>query len=418
MFETANKTDAMLDMASQLNSPESKGDLIELPQSAQLQASASAVFAEPIVTAQPCRIRRDVPAFLQKIKVLAQMAGEDYCYRFPVKSKDGSKKNIEGPTIQLANDLAREYMNCMVDVRAVEQPTCWLFYARFVDFETGFCLTRAFKQRKGQKTMNTDPERAEDIVFQIGQSKAIRNVVVNALQTFADFAFREAKNSLVTQIGRSLPDWIAKMQHGIRERKLDLKRIERAVGTPIEKWLAPDVARVLAELKSISDGMATFDDIYPLEGSNVSDLNAEFIKPEAAGAPANPTTQPPAGRIFTESSPEAAATKPAPNVSEEKITPAATHGTQTSSIATPAASPSPAAASSTVQSGTIAPATAKNRLPQERCSHVLQTLFEDDKERQEECTLCGAGFSTPKTAASAALPEGQAMPGFLNTDKK
>lgn len=276
-METTMQNEDLLKMAAQLDSGESKGDLVELPQSAQLQAAAGAVFAEPIVTAQPCRIKRSVPEFLQRVKVLAQMAGEDYCYRFPVKTKDGGKKFIEGPTIQLANDLAREYMNNMVDVRAVEQPTCWLFYARFVDFETGFCLTRAFKQRKSQKTMNTDAERAEDIVFQIGQSKAIRNVVVNALQTFADFAFREARGSLVKQIGDNLPGWIDKMRRGITEKKYDLKRIEAAVGNTIDKWLAPDVARVLAELKSIQDGMATFEDIYPLPGSGVADLNEEFI---------------------------------------------------------------------------------------------------------------------------------------------
>lgn len=297
MLETDTKTEDMLKMSAQLDT--GNDELVELPQSAQLTAAAGAVFAEPIVTAQPCRIKRSVPDFLQRIKVLANMAGEDYCYRFPVKTKEGGKKFIEGPTIQLANDLAREYMNNMVDVRAVEQPTCWLFYARFVDFETGFCLTRAFKQRKGQKTMNTDAERAEDIVFQIGQSKAIRNVVVNALQTFADFSFREARKSLVTQIGADLPAWLDKMRRGIAERKFDLKRIEAAVGNTIDKWLAPDVARVLAELKSIQDGMATFDDIYPLPGTNISDINdmleKEAKKPEEAKAPENPTNAASAG---------------------------------------------------------------------------------------------------------------------------
>lgn len=289
--EMEAKNDTMLNLAMQM--PESKGDLVALPQESLAAPAAGAVFAEPIVTAQPCRIRRNHADVLQKIKVLAQMAGEDYCYRFPVKNKDGSKKFIEGPTITLANDLAREYMNNMVDVRVVDQGGYYVFYGRFVDFETGFCMTRAFRQRKGQKTINTDAERAEDIVFQIGQSKAIRNVIVNALQSYADFMFREAKNSLVLQIGSALEQWREKMRRGITEKKYDLKRIEAAVGSAIDKWLAPDIARVLAELKSIADGLTSFDDLYPdpaqAKANNAAALNEEFLGAGGTGT-TNTTT--------------------------------------------------------------------------------------------------------------------------------
>lgn len=260
-FETS--TMSMEDAASlfapleESKSPDETGTALVAP------SKETGVYAEPIITAQPCQIKRNVPNFLQKMKALAQMAGEDYCYRFPVKSKDGSKKFIEGPTIIMANDMAREYMNCMVDVRAVDSFDSILFYARFIDYETGFCMTRAFRQRKGQKTMNTDAERAADIVFQIGQSKAIRNVVVNALQTYADYTYREAKASLVTQIGQKLEEWREKMKAGIKQKGYDLKRIEASIGNTIDKWLAPDIARVIAELKSIADGMASFEDMYP-----------------------------------------------------------------------------------------------------------------------------------------------------------
>lgn len=270
-------------------------------------------YAEPIITAQPCQIRRDIPAFLQKIKVLAQMAGEDYCYRWPVKSGGGTKF-VEGPTITLANDLAREYMNCMVDVRAVEQGDNTLFYARFIDYETGFCMTRAFRQRKNQKTMNTDAERAADIVFQIGQSKAIRNVVVNALQTYSDYAYREARGSLVRQIGEKLEEWRAKMKQGIEAKKYDLKRIEAAVGNTIDKWLAPDIARVIAELKSIGDGMASFEDMYP--SGDKPENKTEGLKANLKAKAAKQET--PAPEEKKETPPPAAEEKPEPKAAEPK----------------------------------------------------------------------------------------------------
>ena len=53
----------------------------------------------------------------------------------------------------------------------------WIIYARLMDLETGFAMTRPFQQRKGQKAMKTDDARALDIALQIGVSKAIRNVV-------------------------------------------------------------------------------------------------------------------------------------------------------------------------------------------------------------------------------------------------
>jgi hypothetical protein len=42
---------------------------------------------------------------------LAAAAGSDWFYRFPVKKKDGGQDWIEGPSIKLANDIARIFGN-------------------------------------------------------------------------------------------------------------------------------------------------------------------------------------------------------------------------------------------------------------------------------------------------------------------
>jgi hypothetical protein len=172
-----------------------------------LATTEAALPFERAVGAQPVAVRRDQHAVLEKIKVLAAAAGAEWYYRFPVKTKGGGTEWIEGASIKLANDLAREYGNCDVDTRVTDLGESWLIYARFTDYETGFSMTRPFQQRKGQRGMRTGDDRALDIAFAIGASKAIRNVVVNSLQTFADFAFNEARNALVEKIGKNLDGW-------------------------------------------------------------------------------------------------------------------------------------------------------------------------------------------------------------------
>jgi len=226
--------------------------------------------AERIFGAQPVAVKRRVPEIMSTLKALASAAGSEWYYRFPVnkKQRDGSRKQewIEGPSIKLANDLARSYGNCDVDVRVVLQGNRWIFYARFLDIETGYSLTRPFQQRMGQSSMRTSSDRQEDIAFQIGASKAIRNVVCNALQTFADYAFQEAKNSLVNEIGKDLPKWRDRVKKGLERDKVDQHRVEKEFGRAIADWDAADVARLVAIGKAVSDGITTWDESFPPEG--------------------------------------------------------------------------------------------------------------------------------------------------------
>jgi hypothetical protein len=85
------------------------------------------------------------------------------------------------------------------EVREIDVGDAWVFYARFTDIETGFSMERAYRQRKSQSSIKSrDADRQLDIAYQIGQSKAIRNCVVNSLQIYADFAFG-ARATLVSE---------------------------------------------------------------------------------------------------------------------------------------------------------------------------------------------------------------------------
>lgn len=218
---------------------------------------------ERIVGAQKVAVYRDDKKVLERIRLFAASAGQDWYYRFPVKKRGGGQEFIEGPSIKLANTIARVYGNCEVDTRVQDLGDSWLFYARFTDFETGFTMTRPFQQRKGQRGMKTEFDRALDIAFQIGASKAIRNVIVNSLQSVADYAFEEARNALVERVGKNLEGYRQKTLQRLAEMKITLPRAERVIARPAKDWTAPDVSMVIAMIQSIQDGMATIDDTFP-----------------------------------------------------------------------------------------------------------------------------------------------------------
>lgn len=241
-------------------------------------------------------VKRDEVAILQKLKVLAAAAGSSWYYRFPVKNnRTGETDFIEGPSIKLANELARVFGNCEVDCRAQDLGQYWLFHARFRDLETGYSLTRPFQQRKNASKMGGDADRKLDIAFQIGASKAIRNVVTNALETFADFAFEEAKGAIIERIGRNLEKYRTQTAERVAAY-VEIERVEAVMGRKVKEWIAPDVARVIALMTAINDGMATLDETFPPLGGggevrqSASDALGEFAKEDAGNGDTAPET--------------------------------------------------------------------------------------------------------------------------------
>jgi hypothetical protein len=276
-----NEMESMEDRRRELSDFANAGGQPQQPHGHAL-VRATTGLADRIIGAQQVAVYRDEGKIFGKLTALAARAGTDWFYRFPVKKDGGGTDWIEGPSIKLANDIARVYGNNVNEVRELDVGDAWIFYARFTDIETGFSMERAYRQRKSQSSLKTkDADRRLDIAYQIGQSKAIRNCIVNALQTFADFAFEEARNSLVDKIGKDLPKYRQGILDGLGRLPVDVRRVERVIGRASKDWLAHDVAQVIAMAKSIADGMATADETFPpLDPPKADEPKAEPAKPD------------------------------------------------------------------------------------------------------------------------------------------
>jgi hypothetical protein len=242
-------------------------------------------------------VKRDEREIFQKIKVIAAAAGDDFFYSWQTKNKDGTKGVVEGPSVKCANAVARIFGNNQVKVRAFDQGAHWIFYAQFYDMESGYVYERPFQQRKAQNVGGgMDRDRATDIVFQIGASKAARNVVCNALSEFTDYAFAVAKEQLVEKIGRNLEKFRGQVVARLGELKVEIGRVEQVRGKPLKDWLAPDVAKTIAEIQAVNDGMMHPEELWPLADAQAGapKPKPEDFKPEGGKAPDPKAGQQPA----------------------------------------------------------------------------------------------------------------------------
>jgi hypothetical protein len=221
---------------------------------------------------------RDPAKIFLSLGALAKAAGPDWFYRYPVKDK-GRTVYIEGPSVKLANAVLLAYGNADVDTRVIDLGDSWMIHARFWDLETGASLTRPLLQNKNASRLGGEDEnRRINIALSIGVSKATRNVIVNLLGTYCDYAFEEAQASMVEKIGKNLAGYREKAAAGLAERGIAAARAERLFGRTVKEMLAPDLAKLSAMLKAIDDGMSSAADTFPeIAGDTPAKGDAEDV---------------------------------------------------------------------------------------------------------------------------------------------
>ena len=266
-------------------------------------------------TARKVEVQRDEAKVLQKITAYAAAAGEHWFYRWPVKNRrKGTTDIVEGISIKGANAISRLFGNDSIDVRVIDAGRSFLIYAKFSDLETGYSLVRPFQQDKGGAKLGGDDDaRRLDMALQIGVSKAIRNVINNALETFCTFGLEMAKSNLVGRVGKDLPRYRARLAQKFADLGVDIKRVEATAGRPLDQWLAPDVARIIAEVRAVDDGMASADETWPVAAP------PEPRRTDAA-TDANEIPKPASGDVVGERMGEPAIATPVPPLADDQPT--------------------------------------------------------------------------------------------------
>lgn len=232
--------------------------------------------AGQFVTAIAVQKPRTLPSVQKRLEEEATLAGESFFYGW-----QAGNERIEGPSVKLAMAAVRCWGNCSVELLPIQETAdSWIFTAAFVDYETGFTLQRQFRQSKSWTVYGKlDAARKEDVRFQIGQSKAVRNVVLNAIPSgLVDRAMEVAKDGARTRLTSYIEkidkqagkkgagivqatDAVLKSlaKHGAKEEAV-LRKLE------IADRKAIDVDRLLVlrgDLAALDNGECRCDDIFP-----------------------------------------------------------------------------------------------------------------------------------------------------------
>ncbi len=213
-------------------------------------------------------VRRDLGRVRRSILELAAMVGEGWEYALPFKKKDKRTGNestelVRGPSIRCTTAVARAYGNCDVNCEAINETAgAYQLVATFLDIETGFRLTRPFRQRKDQNVggMGGDRGRVEDVIFQIGASKATRNVIRNALPDFTEFAIEQARDNLAAKIEKNKPAVVAKILQRLEEFGIPVAAVElfyqvKLTNGGVDKISPKVLAQIVRILQAVADSL-------------------------------------------------------------------------------------------------------------------------------------------------------------------
>lgn len=263
-----------------------------LPESGMLRTQTQ--YSTAVQVVRP----RNLNVVINRCMEEAAIAGDEFYYSW---SQGGSI--IEGLTVGAALAIARNFGNCAVDTKVEETRDAYIFNGAFIDLETGFNIVRPFRQNKqSPKAKNGKDiytgERGKDVIFQIGASKAIRNVVLNAVPKWLTTkVINKAKENVVGKIEKmGIENAKIKVIQKITALGIDLKRVEFAYGNA-KSWDIEKLVMLMGALRSIEDGTESPDTIFPkidkepetttLKAPEVQTVTAAepSVKPQEAAAP-------------------------------------------------------------------------------------------------------------------------------------
>lgn len=244
--------------------PTSGGELME-------QAASRGDLVQRVQTSYATAMTVQRPRQLAKVQAAlnleADFAGESFFYGW-----GAGKDRIEGPSVDCAMAALRAWGNCAIESLPVQDTNdAWIFSVAFVDLETGVTIPRQFRQSKRWQVFGKlDAERKDDIRFQIGQSKAIRNVVLNAMPKWlVGAAVEKAKDGARSKLEKFIAekgiataiDLVLKglAKHGVKEdRALAKAGVAARQGIQVDQLLM-----LRSDLNALNDGRDFADELFP-----------------------------------------------------------------------------------------------------------------------------------------------------------
>lgn len=224
------------------------------------------------VTAVSVQQPREAKALAKRAAQEAQLMGEDYFYSWPVTDTDPvtgekKKKMVIGESIDAALMLMRCWGNCAYEVHLVEETDKkWTLSVPFIDLETGTTTPRLYQIGKEDPPGKFDRARWDDMVFQKGQSKAIRNSICGSLPTWLKkrcmAAARKAAEKDVAPADRLKQERDELIE---RARKLGLngdQLRQRMNGVSVANYSPQDIVTMRSLLSSVERGEAKVDEIF------------------------------------------------------------------------------------------------------------------------------------------------------------
>lgn len=231
----------------------------------------------PYATAVAVQKPRDMKEIARRCLEEAELAGDLFFYRWEVKSTDQKTKEektsfIEGPSINLTLCAARNFGNTAIAQRPLQETDAsWIFTAAVIDLETGFTLERQYRMDKKFTIYGRmDQFRKDDIRFQIGQSKAIRNVINNYVPAgLVEKMIEAAKGSvrskiekMITAAGGEIAKVISRMLTEFKRLGIDQEKIEAKIGLTADAWDIEILTLLSGDLRALKNGNETAESLY------------------------------------------------------------------------------------------------------------------------------------------------------------
>lgn len=247
---------------------------------------------------------RHLPEVERRLVQEAQLAGESFYYGWGA----GDNK-IEGPSIELAVAAARCWGNCATDMLPMQDlADCWVFTAVFIDLETGYTRTRQFRQSKKWTVHGKlDAERKDDVRFQIGQSKAERNVILKALPAWLiDHALQAAKAGVKARIEqfikeKGLPAAVDMVLRALAKQGVKEPQVLAKLGIAARTAIDLDMLVILrGDLHALESGQERAEALFPVPQEQAkaaakakTDELADRIKGKSSNRPVEPLPEEP-----------------------------------------------------------------------------------------------------------------------------